>query len=622
MGIRTKERKLQLRDALSKTTEDIQREVYEIVDRNLTKIRVITRNPLVKPRCCSKLYQDRAEQNDTKRANDIDQENVSTACPMPELTFLQLRLLEEYVDTLKNGYGHDAGSSLSTGTIAGIVIGVIAGAALVIGACFYLRCWRRSRGRFTRLRKGRRAADPDEEFMSRGSTISVIDRLGGYGHGQQPSVSLEPLLLPQTSPDIPAVPVPVPPLPRDWSYIHSPVPPVLPNITTDPSYLSLYEADDPYFRIQRTILPTSVTHHMSVSSLKALHEVPVEQYSRHTAKNPGPSAPLFINRTLSRPSRSNLSSGRTSTSLLPPADPPQSIPSRPGSDTTNLFEPISRPMSIGDAALPKPRISSSGPLAEITIQKESAFLEVDANSPESIYSQESAQHASHPPDPKIPTQSSRKGRSSQRYSRTLKLSELSPVIEGSMSMDEPPSHDVSANSEITKKPSISLSELEKRSSLSVALSHSTPSTGPECTSLPLLSPNNAFGKSDSATSHGWTTPPSSGRTRYPSLAPSSSGPSSSSSNPHCDSAIEWHRPPAGLAALKHLELPNPHTAAPHEIPDAPALPPTHRPPLPADTKREVAPHRARLRAHSPGSVPEVERRSIAQCGIASIDVTL
>ncbi|KAG1738263.1 hypothetical protein EDB19DRAFT_1909370 [Suillus lakei] len=531
----------------------------------------------------------------------------------------------------------DAGSTLSTETIAGIVVGVVVGAALVVTACFYLRHWRRSRGKFTRLRKGRRSVDAEEEFVSRGPSFTVHDRRGGYGHGQQPSVSLEPLLLPsppRTPRDVPAVPAPQ--IPQDWSHLPpilpntttdwSYLPPVLPNTTTDTSYLSLYDTDDPFARIQRAILPTCAAHHMPASSRRVSHEVPLEQYSRLTPKNPGPSTPLFINRTLIRSSGPDFFSGRTSTSPFSSADLPQSISSRTGSDTVHLFSDAAPP-----SPPPKPRISVLSPLPEHTTLKESreeayqpriANSEVDSNSPESIYSQESAQHASNPPDPLLPTQLSRRGRASQRYSFTLKPSELSPVIEGSTSMNEPPSHDVSTNSEIEKKPSRTFSELERSSSsLSVAISHSAPSTAPECTSLPLLSCNNTFGKSGSAPS---TISPSSSRaTRYPSLTPSSLAPSSSSSNPHSDSATEWHRPPAGLAALKglQLELPNPHSQA-LEIPDVPAIPLAHRPPLAAGKKCEEALHKAHLRAHSPGSVPEVERRPIVQCGIASIDVTL
>ncbi|KAG2339595.1 hypothetical protein BDR05DRAFT_967781 [Suillus weaverae] len=527
----------------------------------------------------------------------------------------------------------DTGSTLSAATIAGIVIGVVGGAAAVATVCFYLRCWRRGRGKFTRLRKGERAVDPEEEFESRGRSFSVNDQLGRYGHGQQPSVSLEPLLLsspPQTSQDIPGVSSSQ--IPLDWSHLPS----VLPNTTKDHSYHSLYDTDDPFARMQRAILPTSAAHHMPVSSRRVSHEVPLEQYPRHTvtAKNPGPNSPLFINRTLIRNSGLDFFPGRASTSPFSSADPPQSVSSRTGSDTVHLFAdapPSPSPSPSPPPLPPKPQISILSPLAEHTAPKESreeanqprtAGSEVDANSPESIYSQESAQHPSHPPEPQLPSQSSKRGRASQRYSRTMKLSELSPVIESSTSMSGSPSHDVSTNSEMEKKPSRTFSELERSSSLSVALSHNAPSTAPECTSLPLLSSNNAFGKSGSSAS---TISPSSSRaTRYPSLAPPSSAPSSSSSNPHSDSATEWHRPPAGLNALKGvqiLDLPNPH-APTLEIPQVPALPPAHRQPLAADKQCEKSPLKARLRAHSPGSVPEVERRPIVQCDIASIDVTL
>ncbi|KAG1882406.1 hypothetical protein F4604DRAFT_424660 [Suillus subluteus] len=517
----------------------------------------------------------------------------------------------------------DANSTLSTETIAGIVVGVVGGAAVVATACFFLRRWRRSGGKFTKLRKGGRAVDAEEEFVSGGSSFSVHDRHGRYGHGQQPSVSLEPLLLPsppQASQDIPALSPPQ--IPLDWSYF----PPVLPNPVTDHSYHSLYDTDDPFARIQRAILPTTAPHHMAVSARRVSHEVPLEQYSRHTA---GPNAPLFINRSLARHSGPDFFSGRASTSPFSSADLPQSISSRTGSDTLHLFADAPPPP-------PKPRISVLGPLPEYAAPKESregvsqprtAGGEADANSPESIspesiYSQESAQHPSHPPEPQLPSQSSRRGRPSQRYSRTLKISELSPVRENSTSMSGPPSHDVSTSSEIEKRPSRTFSELERSSSVSVALSHNASPRAPECASLPLLSSSNTFGKSGSSAT---TLSPSSSRaTRYPSLTPSSLGPSSSSSNPHSDSATEWNRPPAGLNALKGLQtldLPNPH-ALTLEVPRVPALPPADRQPPAADEKSKKTPLKARLCAHSPGSVPEVERRPVIQCGIANIDVTL
>ncbi|KAG1767499.1 hypothetical protein EV702DRAFT_974490, partial [Suillus placidus] len=35
--------------------------------------------------CCSKLHQDRADNNSTERVNGLDPENISTACPMPRV---------------------------------------------------------------------------------------------------------------------------------------------------------------------------------------------------------------------------------------------------------------------------------------------------------------------------------------------------------------------------------------------------------------------------------------------------------------------------------------------------------------------------------------------------------
>ncbi|KAG1835910.1 hypothetical protein DFJ58DRAFT_867307 [Suillus subalutaceus] len=364
-----------------------------------------------------------------------------------------------------------------------------------------------------------------------------------------------------TSQDIPALSPPQ--IPLDWSYF----PPVLPNPITDHSYHSLYDTDDPFARIQRAILPTTAPHHTAVSARRVSHEVPLEQ--------------------------------RASASTQA-AD----IGSR---STTRVCQHLKKSRE----GVPQPRTAGG---------------EADANSPESIspesiYSQESAQHPSHPPEPQLPSQSSRRGRPSQRYSRTLKISELSPVRENSTSMSGPPSHDVSTSSEIEKKPSRTFSELERSSSVSVALSHNASPRAPECASLPLLSSSNTFGKSGSSAS---TLSPSSSRaTRYPSLTPSSLGPSSSS-NPHADSATEWHRPPAGLNALKGLQtldLPNPH-APTLEVPRVPALPPADRQSPAADEKSKKTPLKARLCAHSPCSVPEVERRPVIQCGIANIDVTL
>ncbi|KAG2158599.1 uncharacterized protein EDB93DRAFT_1245829 [Suillus bovinus] len=508
----------------------------------------------------------------------------------------------------------DASSTISIETITGIVIGVAGGVAVVAVACFYLRCWWRRKGKCARVRKSGRGVDPEEEFVSGVSNFSIHDRLEQYSHRQQPSVSLEPLLLPSpphaSQDTIPGVSAPQ--IPLDWSY-H---PPILPNTSTDHNYFSLYDTDDPFARIQRAIPPTYPAHHrdMPVSTRRVSHEVPLEQYSRHTAKNPGPNSPLFINRTLTRHSGPDFFPGRASTFPFSSADPPQSISSQSGSDTSTVHLFAEAPLPTPP---PKPRISILSPLAEHTstpreVQPQTAGSEVDAYSHESIYSQESAQHPSHPPEPQLPSQSSKKSRSSQRYSRSLTLSDLSPVIEGSTSMSEPPSNDIS---EMQKRPSLTFSELERSSSLSVALSHNTPSTAPEFTSFPLLSSNDAFRKSGYSAS---TLSPSSSRaTRYPSLAASSSG-----SNPPSNSATEWQRPPAGLSALtclQTLDLPNPH-APTLEIPKVHTLPPAHRQPLTADD--EKAPLTAHLRAHSPCCVPEVEQRSIIQCGIASIDVTL
>lgn len=514
--------------------------------------------------------------------------------------------------------------SLSPSTIAGIVIGVLAGVALLAGAYLYLRRLRGSRGVFTSLRNGRPEVDTDEEFVSGGPSIHIHDR--GYGHRQQPSLSLEPLLVPSppqtyASQDLPAVSSSS--LLRDGLYLPSPFDPILP-----PTDLSLYDTDDPFARLQNATLPISAPHYAPISSHRSLQEF--GQSSRNAAKYPGSSASLFINRTLTRPSGPELPSVQIGASLFSPAELLQYSPSGARNDSTQLFDTddVSQTKSRG--------------LVSKTIVAERATLTGSKEAPRRVgagsldaetrknYSRVSAPYISHPPDRQTLSKSPELSR---RLTRLTKLPGLSTVDEGSTSINLPPSHDISTNKEIVKKPSISLSELEKSSSLSVALSH----TGLECTSFPLLSSNNTFGKTDSSSSsHRWTSCSSSGQmTRYPSLALSSSGPSSSNSKRHSDSAVEWHRAPAGLAALTNIQLePAKPSPSPSPFPrsqniDIPNIPPSllpahrlSRSPSAADKKREVKPRTAHLRTHSPGSVPEVERRSIVQGGIASIDVAL
>lgn len=509
----------------------------------------------------------------------------------------------------------DAGLSFSPATIAGIVIGVVAGVALLAGACLYLRSLGGSRGRFTQLRKRRAVVDPDEEFVSRGPSIHIRDR--GYGHGQHPSVSRQPLLI-SSPPE--TYTVSGPPLLRDGSYIPSSLDSLLPPI--DFGHFSLYEVDDPYARLERAILPVSRAHHIPLP-----HEL--DQLSRNSVKHSGPSSPHFINRTLSRPLGPELSSGRTGSSLFSPAELLQSTPSP--SDATQMFESRNGPLTIGDTGdgprSKSRRIISATALSERTDLTESRE---EAYPPHKVGGEalnaESAEFT-HPQASTLYTSDTTDRHSRTSFRRLPNLPGLSPFAEGPTVIDTPHSHDMPMSTEIGKKPSVSFSELEKSSSLSVALSHCGPSTRPEHCTFPLLS-SDAFRKGDStSSSHRWTTCSSSGRaTRYPSLTPSSLLPSSSSSNRHSDSAAEWRRPPAGLAALTNIQLepirPSP-PSTPREIPDLP-LPHNHRPSTsPAANQRcEVKPHRAHLRAHSPGSVPKIWRGSIVKSGIASIDVLL
>ena len=517
----------------------------------------------------------------------------------------------------------DTGPAISTTTIAGIVIGVVAGIALLTGACIYSRRLRGGRGRFTTLRKGRALVNPEEEFVSREPSFRIHDR--GYGFRQQPSVSLEPL--------IPSPPetytVSGPPSLRDAPYLPYPIDHVLPPIDLGPS--SLHEADDPYSRIQRAILPVSRTHHMS--SRRQPHEL--DQLSMTSPKHSGPSPPLFINRTLTRALDPEISSGRTISPLFSSADLPQFVSSRRASDPTQSFESHTVPMSNGNTG-PSPqsklrRVISETALSERTILTRSReeIFPPQRFGGETFGAQSAEFIAPETFTPYTPYRQSRT--SSPKFPRSPKLPGLSPVAENSTMTDLPPSHDMITNTEIVKKPSLSLSELQKSSSLSVSLSHNGHSTGLEPSSFALLASNNTFGKTDSsASSQRWTTCSSSGRTtRYPSLAPSSLGLSSSNSNSnhHSELASEWRSPPAGLAALTNIQSkptkPIPSSGTPWEIHDLP-LPHTPRPSpsAAASPPREATPHKAHLRAHTPRSVPAVEWRAIVQGDIANIDVTL
>lgn len=252
--------------------------------------------------------------------------------------------------------------------------------------------------------------------------------------------------------------------------------------------------------------------------------------------------------------------------------------------------------------------------------------EDEPDSPTSEYSQLSAPHdhsallSTEPPTRHQSSRSLGRRKSSRRRARTPVLpAELPPVAE----VPDTPRHlSLSAS-----RPTSTIAH----SSVEVALSHGRPSRPTSLAldqpvSFPLLT-STAFGKSNSASAtssgstssnFGWGSNSSGRASRYPSLAPSSIGPSSGS-HPHSEGGTDWHHLPAGLAAIKNLRvepLQNPHSPVepPSDIPSS-----SNRP---ADLDAPKSNKRAHLREGTASSMPEVERRTVTPGGIASIDISL
>ncbi|KAG1716225.1 hypothetical protein ID866_965 [Astraeus odoratus] len=114
--------------------------------------------------------------------------------------------------------------------------------------------------------------------------------------------------------------------------------------------------------------------------------------------------------------------------------------------------------------------------------------------------------------------------------------------------------------------------------------------------------------------------------RYPSIVASTAG-QCSGSLLHSGGQTDWHHPPAGLSGLKDLQvepLRNPYSPVKSTAPLLPS-PPGDSPSLHQNAQageRIDNEKRARLRQSTSTSVPEVQRRVVAQGDIAMIDVTL
>ncbi|KAF9222456.1 hypothetical protein BS17DRAFT_783734 [Gyrodon lividus] len=565
----------------------------------------------------------------------------------------------------------NASSTLPPQTVAGIVIGILLGGVLFIGVVFYLLN-RRHRGRFARVanpahdrnESGSRAlGGTPNQLRSLVPSSSPWKKPWFAGHSQQPSVSFEPLMSPVQWPSH----TPLPPVhsqnatpPRS-----DPVSPGRPLPETPDARDSQYNFHDAgfdlYAEISQVVASGSVPHRGKPATLSVppprRHEPGFSTPPRSGSggaspqpRNPSDDAaatspPPVTSETYSPPAQAEISSSpsiqprptlfihrllksraQASESMPLSHQPSLSFPQSRSTTMDSSYDQTDEDKLLADAERTALRDVEAAYMVQQGVASEGEDeYKKEPGSPASAYSQLSASidHSSFlSPDPfargKISVSLDRR-KSSRRRARTHALpAELPPVAE---------LPDASSATNPSRPSSTTAS-----SSLDVALSHGRSSRPPSLTldhldSFPLLT-STAFGKSSSPS----TTPAgsisgvgqgssSSGRaSRYPSLAPSSIG-RSSGSHPHSESSMDWHHPPTGLAALKNLQ------AGPMRNPHSPIEPPL--PPLPSDASfspahlaSEYPKKRAHLREGTASSLPEVEKRSVMQGGIASIDVAL
>lgn len=521
-----------------------------------------------------------------------------------------------------------ASSTLSPGTIAGIVIGTLLGGVLFIVLVLYLLD-RYTRHKFVRLANPASAHDrvsspggiPDLRHLS---STSFRRTKFFARHSQKPSVSNEPLMSPVSWPPLPSTSRVQPP---GTPHSHS----ISPG-TRDSQYSS-YDLGEisqvvAFGTVSHSTLPTilnipPVRKPDETSLRSGLGDTP--PHARQTSGDdvPGPSTPLqpqqklFIHRMLQ--SRARASEG-VSLSHHPSLDFSSSRSTTQDSLSCRADEEALLVEAERTALRDAENAQKDEENEKIMPDEKDEWGE--AESTESVYSQISApiDHSAFFSDPVSRQNSSSslpRRKSSRKQSRIhAPQTELPPVAEVPDTLRA-----LAGQSDSRRVSAAGNSSLDGQVSLGTASRPISPVIDQSGT-LPLLTSAN-FGKNSttsgtppgSMSTAGWGSRSSGRASRYPSLALSSIG-QSLRSGPRSDAGTDWHHPPSGLAGLSSLQigpLQNPHYPV-EEQPEQPDVS------LAPGLANPVLAKHAHLRKGTVSSMPEVERRTVMQGGIAHIDV--
>lgn len=522
-------------------------------------------------------------------------------------------------------------TTLSSGEIAAIVIGsTLAFAILVCLAIFLVKRRRLRRAGFERVDnpqlRGLRMYSRGLGHSGFHGSIVDAERSGRRAsHGQQASVSLEPLLSCGTGQRRQPYPSP-----RTQSFS----PPFRP--VGEPLEPALFGGDrderdvyDPYAEIDSpNVLGADMAGRSNIpipSTPPTVHWEPfVRGYASHSRCASGDQTdrgiqivdrattdslshkPLFINRTLKTHSDVSLPSMRVSDHAKHTSSPANADPTIPGN---HLAQPSIQDTQSNRVSGPDGK-EFNVPIEPINTQSPRCL---EMPSRESIPAYVVARSLSH----RHPAR--KRNASPAGLPPVAETPDLSPMLE----------YVVSAP--LTDSESRRDSLRERSSSTFVNISHDTtsrPSSAAidENQPIPLLT-STSFGKGTSTSSLssnvGWNTNSSS--SRYPSIAPSSVGQCSGSlPNSGGHTHTDWHHPPTGLASLKDLQMEPLHSPYSPVESSGPPLPApsvcTSAPGAPDTVDKGETEKRAHLRQTTSSSVPEIQRRSVSQGGIARIDV--